>query len=156
MTALDHTWWIFVLTVVLPTLFLAGCSDTPEIEVGPEMTAGDDFLDYGKRTFFPATYWRDKTVRFSQLVVEERDRFRAATQAYHDALSHRRQEIVQAMNEATQKGQDPSRARREVVQRFRDRLDPLRQRSKEHGRAVSRAMELLQKSRDNLKRTLTQ
>jgi len=144
-----------LLLFVLPFLLLAGCGSTEGIEVTDALIAGDGLLDKGKRVFFPATYWRDKAIGFSQRAVEERELYRKATQAYHEALKSRRQEIEQAVSQASKGGQDVPQARRKVIQQFRDKLDPLRQLSKKHGRAMSQAMELMQKSRKNLELTLT-
>ncbi|MBF0107698.1 MAG: hypothetical protein HQL76_00790 [Magnetococcales bacterium] len=141
----------FFFWVLIPFLLLTGCGDSADIVVDPRLRMGDGLWEQGKRILFPAAYWRDKAAFFGRMVAEEQKRHREATQAYHDVLSDRRREIAQAVATAVRAAQDPSRARREVIGRFREKLDPLRERSKEHARAMRDAMDLVQKAREQLK-----
>lgn len=134
---------------------LTGCDSSERYETSSELLSGDSWLDGGQRVLFPASYWRKKAFHFGQIVSEERVRYREATQAYHEALKARRQEIFSAVENAKKTGGDASQARRAVVLRFRQTLDPLRKLSKDHGRAMSQAMEHMQKSRKNLERAMT-
>lgn len=145
-----------VLLILLPVLILPGCRQTDGMDDSPELTVGDGLWDQGKHFFFPARYWRDKAAYFGQMVVDERDRYRIATQAYHEALKNRHLEIEKAVNQAIQDGREVAQARHAVIQKSRTQLSPLRQQSRTHGRAMRQAMDLMQKSLKNLERILVQ
>ncbi|MBF0423157.1 MAG: hypothetical protein HQL73_09220 [Magnetococcales bacterium] len=143
------------LPMVLLALLLTGCGGPEGIEVTPELIAGDSLWDTGKRMLFPSAYWHDKAAQFSKLVIDERQRYREASQAYHQALLARRQEILQSTDLNSKEDQSSTQVRREVIQRYRDRLNPLRESSRQYGRAVNQATVLMQKARRNLEIALT-
>ncbi|MBF0414537.1 MAG: hypothetical protein HQL78_00975 [Magnetococcales bacterium] len=144
-----------LLCLSLPMFLLSGCGQKDGIETTPELLAGDGWIDASKRILFPSIYWRTKAAQMSQRIIEERQRLRETQQAYHQVLQNRRLDINRAVELALKEGREPSLARRDVVQRYRDQLNPLRDQSRQCGRAVTQATALMLKARKNLEIILT-
>ncbi len=127
-------------------LLLTGCnpdSAVHQTNLEAELHAGDGVGQTLQRFFFPAAYWQEKSRLFQEQVNKQQEAFSERAKAYHLLLGKRREKVNQAISQAEAAGKAGDEARRLVIQEFRAQLDPVREETRQLGKALRHAMALL-------------
>ncbi|MEO5350144.1 MAG: hypothetical protein H7836_10920 [Magnetococcus sp. YQC-3] len=135
--------WHLSIVVLGCLLLLAGCGPEGRAGLDAELYAGDDTVQTLKRYFFPATYWKEKSLLLQERVKQQQEAFNERTRAYHGLLEKRRERVNQVVSQAEAAGKSGDEARRAVIQEYRATLDPVREEARQLGKELRRAMALL-------------
>ena len=141
--------YVLLFSTIL-TLPISGCGPDAE-EVSAALYADDGFLRTLQRTVFPETYWQGKVTDLEQEIQSDLVVFQERNHAYHNLLLQRRDTVLQSVAKAKAEGADPRVARRDVIQKYRPTLNPLREQTRQKGKRLRRKMELLLQARDALR-----
>ncbi len=135
---------------LLLLLLVAGCG--ADVSVDAELYAQDGFIQTLRRTFTPVSYWEGKVTALEAALKVDQVGFKKSNRIYRNKLRERRKAVLTAVNQAESNGQNPRAARRGAIERYRQELDPLRQRTREMGRQLRHRMRLLSLAREALNR----
>ncbi|MBF0357576.1 MAG: hypothetical protein HQL70_03145 [Magnetococcales bacterium] len=139
----------WLLAILLFTL-LGGCSDSSYPDLDPKIFADDSKWQTFKRHIAPESYWIDKVQRMSSKVEVTREHFLVESKRYRELLEGRRKQVLHAVTKAKERKESEKKARQDVIEAFRGKLDPLRAATRELGKKLRIDMATLEQARQEL------
>ena len=139
----------WLLALLLFTL-LGGCSDSSSPNLDPKIFANDSKWQTIKRYVTPESYWIEKVQRISSKVDVTREHFLVESQHYREILDGRRKQVFHAVTKAKERKENQKKARQDVIDAFRGKLDPLRATTRDLGKKLRRDMATLEQARQEL------